>query len=75
MRIYPAGGPDRIAAPFWDLSFPRIGKKVYNRESLRRSGITLTATKRTGPMASSRARKKMLFLTTRGGALEDPPME
>ncbi len=56
-----------IAAPFWDLSFPAL-LKVYI-ENLCVQGITFDCNEENGCFGVCRA-TKMLFLTTRGGALE-----
>lgn len=61
-----------IAAPFWDLSFPAL-LKVYI-ENLCVQGITFDCDEQNGCFGVCRA-KKMLFLTTRGGALEGSPMD
>jgi len=61
-----------IAAPFWDLSFPAL-LKVYI-ENLCVQGITFDCDETNGTYGVCRA-KKMLFLTTRGGALEGSPMD
>ena len=61
-----------IAAPFWDLSFPAL-LKVYI-ENLCVQGITFDCNVTGGCFGVCRA-KKMLFLTTRGGALEGSPMD
>ena len=60
-----------IAAPFWDLSFPAL-LKVYI-ENLCVQGITFDCDE-TGTHGACRA-EKLLFLTTRGGALEGSPMD
>ncbi len=61
-----------IAAPFWDLSFPAL-LKVYI-ENLCVQGITFDCDEQNGCFGVCRA-KKMLFLTTRGGAMEGSPMD
>ena len=61
-----------IAAPFWDLSFPAL-LKVYI-ENLCVQGITIDCNEENGCFGVCKARK-MLFLTTRGGALEGSPMD
>ena len=61
-----------IAAPFWDLSFPAL-LKVYI-ENLCVQGITFDCDEKNGCYGVCRA-EKMLFLTTRGGALEGSPMD
>lgn len=61
-----------IAAPFWDLSFPAL-LKVYI-ENLCVQGITFDCDAQNGAYGICRA-EKMLFLTTRGGALEGSPMD
>ena len=61
-----------IAAPFWDLSFPAL-LKVYI-ENLCVQGITFDCNEQNGCFGVCRA-EKMLFLTTRGGALEGSPMD
>ncbi|MEZ4626620.1 MAG: NAD(P)H-dependent oxidoreductase [Eubacteriales bacterium] len=61
-----------IAAPFWDLSFPAL-LKVYI-ENLCVQGITFDCNDTGGCFGVCRA-TKMLFLTTRGGALEGSPMD
>ena len=61
-----------IAAPFWDLSFPAL-LKVYI-ENLCVQGITFDCNDQNGCFGVCRA-EKMLFLTTRGGALEGNPMD
>ena len=61
-----------IAAPFWDLSFPAL-LKVYI-ENLCVQGITFDCNEENGCFGVCKARK-MLFLTTRGGALEGSPMD
>ncbi len=60
-----------IAAPFWDLSFPAL-LKVYI-ENLCVQGITFDCDE-TGTHGACCA-EKLLFLTTRGGALEGSPMD
>ena len=60
-----------IAAPFWDLSFPAL-LKVYI-EHLCVQGITFDCDE-SGTHGVCRA-ENMLFLTTRGGALEGSPMD
>ena len=61
-----------IAAPFWDLSFPAL-LKVYI-ENLCVQGITFDCDEKNGCFGVCRA-EKMLFLTTRGGAMEGSPMD
>ena len=61
-----------IAAPFWDLSFPAL-LKVYI-ENLCVQGITFDCDEQNGCFGVCRA-EKMLFLTTRGGALEGSAMD
>lgn len=61
-----------IAAPFWDLSFPAL-LKVYI-ENVNVQGITFDCNDQDGCFGVCRA-EKMLFLTTRGGALEGNPMD
>jgi len=61
-----------IAAPFWDLSFPAL-LKVYI-ENVNIQGITFDCNEKDGCFGVCRA-EKMLFLTTRGGALEGSPMD
>ena len=61
-----------IAAPFWDLSFPAL-LKVYI-ENLCVQGITFDCNEQNGCFGVCRA-EKMLFLTTRGGAMEGSPMD
>ena len=61
-----------IAAPFWDLSFPAL-LKVYI-ENLCVQGITFDCNEQNGCFGVCRA-EKMLFLTTRGGAMEGSAMD
>jgi FMN-dependent NADH-azoreductase len=61
-----------IAAPFWDLSFPAL-LKVYI-ENLCVQGITFDCNDANGCFGVCRA-EKMLFLTTRGGAMEGRAMD
>ena len=61
-----------IAAPFWDLSFPAL-LKVYI-ENLCVQGITFDCNEQNGCFGVCHA-EKMLFLTTRGGAMEGSPMD
>ena len=61
-----------IAAPFWDLSFPAL-LKVYI-ENLCVQGITFDCNEENGCFGVCKA-EKMLFLTTRGGALEGSAMD
>ena len=61
-----------IAAPFWDLSFPAL-LKVYI-ENLCVQGITFDCDEKNGCFGVCRA-EKMLFLTTRGGAMEGSAMD
>ena len=61
-----------IAAPFWDLSFPAL-LKVYI-ENLCVQGITFDCDEKNGCFGVCQA-EKMLFLTTRGGALEGSPTD
>ena len=61
-----------IAAPFWDLSFPAL-LKVYI-ENLCVQGITFDCNETNGCFGVCKA-EKMLFLTTRGGALEGSAMD
>jgi len=61
-----------IAAPFWDLSFPAL-LKVYI-EHLCVQGITFDCDEKNGTYGVCGA-SRMLFLTTRGGALEGSPMD
>lgn len=61
-----------IAAPFWDLSFPAL-LKVYI-ENVSVQGITFDCDEQNGCFGVCKA-EKMLFLTTRGGALEGSPMD
>jgi len=61
-----------IAAPFWDLSFPAL-LKVYI-ENISVQGITFDCDEQNGCFGICKA-EKMLFLTTRGGALEGSPMD
>ena len=56
-----------IAAPFWDLSFPAL-LKVYI-ENVNVQGITFDCDEKNGCFGTCRA-EKMLFLTTRGSAME-----
>ncbi len=61
-----------IAAPFWDLSFPAL-LKIYI-ENICVKGITFDCDEKNGTVGVCRA-GRMLFLTTRGGALEGSPMD
>ncbi len=61
-----------IAAPFWDLSVPAL-LKIYI-ENLCVQGISFDCDAENGTYGICRARK-MLFLTTRGGALEGSPLD
>ena len=61
-----------IAAPFWDLSFPALLK--VHIENLCVQGITFDCDEKNGCYGVCRA-EKMLFLTTRGGAMEGRPNE
>lgn len=61
-----------VAAPFWDLSVPAL-LKVYI-ENINVQGITFDCDDQNGCFGVCRA-QKMLFLTTRGGALEGNPMD
>lgn len=61
-----------IAAPFWDLSIPAL-LKVYI-ENINVQGITFDCDEKNGCFGACRA-EKMLFLTTRGGALKGNPMD
>ena len=61
-----------IAAPFWDLSVPAL-LKVYI-ENVNVQGITFDCDEQNGCFGICRA-EKMLFLTTRGGAMEGNPMD
>ena len=61
-----------IAAPFWDLSFPAL-LKVYI-EDLCVQGITFDCNEENGCFGVCSA-EKMLFLTTRGGAMEGKSMD
>jgi len=61
-----------IAAPFWDLSFPAL-LKVY-LENVNVQGITFDCDEKNGCFGVCRA-EKMLFFTTRGGALEGSEMD
>ena len=61
-----------IAAPFWDLSFPALLK--VHIENLCVQGITFDCDEKNGTYGVCGA-KRMLFLTTRGGALEGSPMD
>ena len=61
-----------IAAPFWDLSFPAL-LKIY-LENVNVQGITFDCDEQNGCYGICKA-EKMLFLTTRGGALEGDPMD
>jgi FMN-dependent NADH-azoreductase len=61
-----------IAAPFWDLSFPAL-LKIYI-ENLCVQGITFDCDEQNGCFGVCRA-SRMLFLTTRGGALEGSPVD
>jgi FMN-dependent NADH-azoreductase len=61
-----------IAAPFWDLSFPAL-LKVYI-ENLCVQGITFDCNEENGCFGVCKA-EKMLFLTTRGGAMEGSQMD
>jgi len=61
-----------IAAPFWDLSFPAL-LRVYI-ENLCVQGVTFDCDAENGTYGVCRA-AKLLFLTTRGGALEGSPMD
>ena len=61
-----------IAAPFWDLSFPAL-LKVYI-ENISVQGITFDCDEKNGCYGICRA-EKLLFFTTRGGALEGDPMD
>ncbi len=64
-------GADRIviAAPFWDLSYPAILKIYLERISV--ANITFGYTE-TGEMTGLCRAKDMIFLTTRGGAYNEP---
>jgi FMN-dependent NADH-azoreductase len=61
-----------ISAPFWDLSFPAL-LKVYI-ENLCVQGITFDCDEKNGTYGVCKA-ERMLFLTTRGGALEGSPLD
>ena len=61
-----------IAAPFWDLSVPAL-LKVYI-ENLCVQGITFDCNEINGCFGVCKA-EKMLFLTTRGGAMESSAMD
>lgn len=61
-----------IAAPFWDLSFPAL-LKIY-LENVNVQGITFDCNAENGCFGICLA-ERMLFLTTRGGALEGSPMD
>ena len=61
-----------IATPFWDLSFPAL-LKVYI-ENLCVQGITFDCDEKNGCFGVCHA-EKMLFLTTRGGAMEGSAMD
>lgn len=61
-----------IAAPLWDLSFPAL-LKVYI-ENISVQGITFDCDEKNGCYGICRA-EKLLFFTTRGGALEGDPMD
>ena len=61
-----------VAAPFWDLSVPAL-LKVYI-ENVNVQGITFDCDEQNGCYGVCRA-QKMLFITTRGGALEGNPMD
>jgi FMN-dependent NADH-azoreductase len=56
-----------IAAPFWDLSVPAL-LKVYI-ENVNVQGITFDCDEKNGCFGTCKA-EKMLFLTTRGSAME-----
>ena len=61
-----------VAAPFWDLSVPAL-LKVY-LENVNEQGITFDCDDQNGCFGTCKA-EKMLFLTTRGGAMEGDPLD
>jgi len=61
-----------IAAPFWDLSVPAL-LKIYI-ENVSVQGITFDISEVDGISGICRA-EKMFFLTTRGGAYSQSPLE
>lgn len=61
-----------LAAPFWDLSFPALLKTYIEHVSVQ--GITFDCDEKNGCFGICKA-KRMVFLTTRGGAMEGSPMD
>ncbi len=62
-----------VAAPFWDLSVPAL-LKIYI-ENISVQGITFDMDTVKGLLYGICRAEKLCFLTTRGGAYEDSPLE
>lgn len=62
-----------VAAPFWDLSVPAL-LKIYI-ENVSVQGITFEADPENKLLYGICRADKLMFLTTRGGAYEDSPLE
>lgn len=62
-----------VAAPFWDLSVPALLKVYFEQVSVH--GITFDVDEDKGILVGICKADKLAFLTTRGGAYNDSPLE
>ncbi len=62
-----------VAAPFWDLSVPAL-LKIYI-ENISVQGITFQVDPENNLLYGTCRADKLVFLTTRGGAYQDSPLE
>lgn len=62
-----------VAAPFWDLSVPALLKIYF--ENVCVQGITFDCDTENGSLYGLCRADKLCFLTTRGGAYNDSPLE
>lgn len=62
-----------VAAPFWDLSIPALLKVYFEQVSVH--GITFDVDESKGSLYGICQADKLAFLTSRGGAYKDSPLE
>lgn len=62
-----------VAAPFWDLSIPALLKVYFEQVSVH--GISFDVDEAKGSLYGICQADKLAFLTTRGGAYHDSPLE
>ncbi len=62
-----------VAAPFWDLSVPALLKLYFEQVSVH--GISFDVDEAKGELFGICRADKLAFLTTRGGAYNDSPLE